>query len=183
VSKPIVLQVGPYPDWDQGPLDATFDMKRLFEAPDKRAFLAEHGPSIKAIATRGEMGADAEMIAACPACEVICVYGVGYDAVDLAACRDRGIQVTNTPDVLTGDVADLGVAMMLALSRGMIGAEGWVRSGSWEKSGLYPLQRRVFGQKVGILGLGRDAPHRQQGSDRCRRTRGDDHQHIPCLQH
>ncbi len=155
MSKPVILQVGPYPDWDQEPLDAAFDMRKLFEAEDRNAFLAEHGPSVRGIATRGEMGADAAMIAACPALEVISVYGVGYDAVDIAAAKARAIRVTNTPDVLTGDVADLGVAMMLCQSRGMVGAEGWVRDGSWANQGLYPLKRRVFGRKAGILGLGR----------------------------
>lgn len=155
MSKPVILQVGPYPEWDQTPLDALFDTKRLFEAADQSAFLAEHGPSIKAIATRGELGADAQLIKACPSCELISVYGVGFDAVDMNVCKAQGIQVTNTPDVLTGDVADLGVAMMLTLSRGMIGAESWVRNGSWETNGLYPLKRRVFGRKAGILGLGR----------------------------
>ena len=154
-SKPIVLQVGPYPDWDQTPLDDAFDMKRLFEANDKAAFLAQHGPNVRAIATRGELGADHAMIKVCPLAEVISVYGVGYDAVDLNACAAQNIRVTNTPDVLTEDVADLGVAMMLCQSRGMIGAETWVRDGSWARDGLYPLKRRVFGRKAGILGLGR----------------------------
>ena len=155
MTKPDILQVGPYPEWDQTPLDAAFNMKRLFEAADPNAFLVEHGTSIRGIATRGELGADLAMIEACPNLEVISVYGVGFDAVDIAACKDKGISVTNTPDVLTGDVADLGVAMMLCHSRGMIGAETWVRDGSWAKDGLYPLKRRVFGRKAGILGLGR----------------------------
>lgn len=155
MAKPTVLQVGPYPEWDQIPLEAMFDVKRLFDAPDKSQFLAEHGPSIKAIATRGELGADADMIAACPALEVVSVYGVGFDAVDIEKCKSRSIRVTNTPDVLTKDVADLGVAMMLCQSRGMPAAEDWVRDGSWAQNGLFPLKRRVFGRKVGILGLGR----------------------------
>ncbi len=155
MSKPVILQVGPYPDWDQIPLDAAFDVKRFFEATDKDAFLAEHGRNVRGIATRGELGADRAMIEACPQLEVVSVYGVGYDAVDLEACRDHNVRVTNTPDVLTQDVADLGVAMMLCQSRGMIGAEAWVRDGSWLNKGLYPLQRRVFGRKAGILGLGR----------------------------
>ncbi|MEM9522591.1 MAG: 2-hydroxyacid dehydrogenase [Pseudomonadota bacterium] len=155
MPKPVILQVGPYPDWDQIPFEEIFDMKRLFEADDRDAFLAEHGPRIRAIATRGELGADAAMIASCPNLEVIAVYGVGFDAVDVEACRRRGIHIANTPDVLTGDVADLGVAMMLCLSRGMVGAEAWVRDGSWAARGLYPLKRRVFGRKAGILGLGR----------------------------
>lgn len=155
MTKPIILQVGPYPEWDQDPIDATFDAKRLFEATDRAEFLAQHGPYVRAIATRGELGADAEMMSACPQLELISVYGVGYDAVDLVAAKARGIRVTNTPDVLTKDVADLGVAMMLCQSRGMVGAEAWVRDGAWARDGLYPLKRRVFGRKAGILGLGR----------------------------
>jgi lactate dehydrogenase-like 2-hydroxyacid dehydrogenase len=155
MSKPHILQLGPYPDWDQGPLDAAFHMHRYFEAADKAAFLSEVGPGVRGIATRGELGADAAMIAACPKLEVISVYGVGFDAVDLPACRARGIRVTNTPDVLTNDVADLGIAMMLVQSRGIIGAESWVRDGSWAAKGLYPLKRRVWGRRAGVLGLGR----------------------------
>ena len=112
MAAPHILQVGPYPAWDQEPLEAAFTVHRYFEAADKGAFLAEVGPQIRGIATRGELGADAALIAACPNLEIVSVYGVGYDAVDLDACRARGIRVTNTPDVLTGDVADLGVAMM-----------------------------------------------------------------------
>lgn len=155
MTKPAILQVGPYPQWDEEPLNETFQVHRYFEAADKPAFLAKVGPQIKGIATRGELGANRAMIEACPGLEIISVYGVGYDAVDLPACKERGIRVTNTPDVLTNDVADLGVAMMLVQSRGMIGAETWVKDGSWAEKGLYPLRRRVWGRKAGILGLGR----------------------------
>jgi len=155
MDKPPILQIGPYPQWDQEPLDAAFQVHRYFEAADKVKLLAEIGPSIKAIATRGELGADRSMIEACPNLGLISVYGVGFDAVDLQACRERGIRVTNTPDVLTNDVADLGIAMMLCQSRGMLGAETWVRDGSWAEKGLYPLKRRVWGRRAGVLGLGR----------------------------
>lgn len=155
MSKIEILQVGPYPEWDQVTLDTAFTAHRYFESADKAAFLREVGPNVRGIATRGELGADAAMIAACPNLEVIAVYGVGYDAVDLVACKEHGIKVSNTPDVLTNDVADLGVAMMLAQSRGMIGAEKWVRDGSWATHGLYPLKNRVWGKKAGVLGLGR----------------------------
>ena len=155
MDKPSILQIGPYPQWDQEPLDAAFQVHRYFEAGDKAKLLADVGPSIRGIATRGELGANRAMIEACPNLEVISVYGVGFDAVDLQACRERGIRVTNTPDVLTNDVADLGIAMMLCLSRGMIGAETWVRDGSWAQKGLYPLKRRVWGRRAGVIGLGR----------------------------
>jgi lactate dehydrogenase-like 2-hydroxyacid dehydrogenase len=155
VTKPQILQMGSYPDWDQVPLDAAFTCHRYFEATDKAAYLAEVGPSVLAVATRGDLGASRAVIDACPQLELIAVYGVGYDAVDLAACRARGIQVTNTPDVLSEDCADLGVAMMLCLARGMVAADAWVRDGSWATKGGYPLQRRVWGRQAGILGLGR----------------------------
>ncbi len=155
MSKPELLLVGPYPEWDMVELDAHYTVHRLYEASDRDAFVRSHADNIRAIATRGELGASAELIAALPKLEIISIYGVGFDAVNLDAARARGIRVTNTPDVLTNDVADLGVAMMLVQSRGMIGAETWVRDGSWAQKGLYPLKRRVWGRKAGVLGLGR----------------------------
>ncbi|CAN7687437.1 2-hydroxyacid dehydrogenase [Rhizobium sp. LjRoot258] len=153
--KPEILLVGPYPEWDMVELEKTYQVHKLYEASDTEAFLREQGGNIRAVATRGELGASAALIGKLPKLEVVSVYGVGYDAVDLAACREKGITVTNTPDVLTNDVADLGIAMMLTQSRGMIGAERWVKDGSWAAKGLYPLRRRVWGRKAGVLGLGR----------------------------
>ena len=155
MTKPHILQLGGYPDWDQVPLEASFALQRYDHATDKAAFLAQVGPQIKGIATNGGTGANAAIIGACPNLEIIAVYGVGYDTVDLAACKARGIHVTNTPDVLTGDVADLAVGMMLAQARAMVAAETWVRSGDWAAKGGFPLTRRVHGMRAGILGLGR----------------------------
>ncbi|WP_105435012.1 2-hydroxyacid dehydrogenase [Neorhizobium tomejilense] len=155
MAKPDILLVGPYPEWDLVELEAQYNVRKLYEAEDRDAFVQDHADGIRAIATRGELGASAELIARLPKLEIVSVYGVGYDAVNLDACRARGIRVTNTPDVLTNDVADLGVAMMLVQSRGMIGAETWVRDGSWVEKGLYPLKRRVWGRRAGVLGLGR----------------------------
>lgn len=155
MTKPEILQIGPYPEWDQVPLEESFVVHKYFEAPDKAALLAEVGPKIRAVVTRGELGASTELIAALPNLEIICISGVGFDAVDLDACRARGIRVTNTPGVLTDDVADLGVALALAQARGIVGAEAWARSGNWAAKGFYPLQRKVTGKKAGVLGLGR----------------------------
>ncbi len=155
VDKAHILQIGPYPSWDEEALSQRFVLHRYFEAEDKAAYLAEQGPKIRGIATRGDRGADGALIKALPNLEIIAVYGVGFDAVDLEAAREKGVLVANTPDVLTGDVADLGVAMMLAKARGMMGAEAWVRSGRWASDGGYPLQNRVHGKRAGVLGLGR----------------------------
>lgn len=153
--KPQILVIGPYPEWDMVELEKSYDVKKLYEASDRDAFIEGEAKQVTAIATRGELGASAELIAKLPNLKIVSVYGVGYDAVNLDACRARGIRVTNTPDVLTNDVADLGVAMMLCQSRGMIGAEQWVKDGSWATKGLYPLKRKVWGRKAGVLGLGR----------------------------
>ena len=153
--KPQILVIGPYPEWDMVELEKSYDVKKLYEASDRDAFIEGQAKQVTAIATRGELGASAELIGKLPNLKIVSVYGVGYDAVNLDACRERGIRVTNTPDVLTNDVADLGVAMMLCQSRGMIGAEQWVKDGSWTAKGLYPLKRKVWGRKAGVLGLGR----------------------------
>lgn len=155
MTKPHLLQVGPYPEWDQGPLDAAYTVHRWWEAADKDAFLAKVGPLVEAIATRGDLGASEAMIAGCPKLKMIGVFGVGYDAVHMASCRARGIRVSNTPDVLTDDVADIAVAMLLALVRRVGPAEQWVRSGDWAAKGMFPLTRKVSGTRAGILGLGR----------------------------
>jgi lactate dehydrogenase-like 2-hydroxyacid dehydrogenase len=155
MTKPHILQVGPYPEWDQGPLEEAYVVHRWWEAADKDALLAEVGPKIDAIATRGDLGASEAMIAGCPKLKMISVFGVGYDSVHLPSCRARGIAVSNTPDVLTDDVADLAVAMLLALVRRVGSAEEWVRSGDWAAKGVPPLTRKVTGSRAGILGLGR----------------------------
>ena len=110
---------------------------------------------MRGIATRGDLGAGQAMIDACPNLEVISVYGVGFDAVDIEACRERGVRVTNTPDVLTDDVADFAVAMMLTLLRGLVAGDAWVRSGEWARKGTLALTTRVHGRRAGVLGLGR----------------------------
>lgn len=155
MNKPEILQVGAYPEWDEVVLNDLFVMHRFFEVEDKAEYLKKHAKNIKGIATRGELGADRALIESLPALEVISVYGVGYDAVDLKAAGERNICVTNTPDVLTKDVADFGLAMMLSLSRQVVGGSEWVRSGNWANTGNFPLASRAHGKRVGVLGLGR----------------------------
>ncbi|MGV1753405.1 2-hydroxyacid dehydrogenase [Agrobacterium sp. CG674] len=154
MGKIHILQAGAYPAWDEERLNAKFTVHRYFEASDKAQFLSDNGSNIRGIATRGELGASRELIEALPNLEIISIYGVGYDAVDLAAARERNIRVTNTPDVLTKDVADLAVGMMLVQARGMIAGDAWVRTGDWTR-GAYPLKSQAHGKRVGVLGLGR----------------------------
>ena len=117
LTRPAVLVIGPYPPGEIELLEAACDVHRLWEAPDKAALLRAHGSNIRAVATRGDLGVSGELIAALPKLEMIGVYGVGVDGVDLAAARARGIKVSNTPDVLTGETADIALALMLAVVR------------------------------------------------------------------
>jgi lactate dehydrogenase-like 2-hydroxyacid dehydrogenase len=93
-------------------------------------------------------------MAAMPRLGIVAVNGIGTDAVDLDYARSRGIRVTTTPDVLTDDVADLAMALLLATSRQLCVGDRYVRQGLWGKQGL-PLARKASGKKLGILGLGR----------------------------
>ncbi len=89
-----------------------------------------------------------------PKLEIVANFGVGYDTIDAAACGRRGVIVTNTPDVLTDEVADLAVGLLLATVRQIPQVDRYLREGKWlEKP--YPLTGTLRGRKVGILGLGR----------------------------
>ena len=120
---------------------------------DATAF-AQIAPRIKAIAGGGESQVTRALMSQLPALEMISVFGVGYDRYDLAAARERGIPITNTPDVLTDDVADMGISLMLAIARTIPQADKYVREGKWP-NGPMPLARKVTGARLGIVGLGR----------------------------
>jgi len=153
--KPGLLVVGELPDWDMQALHARFTPHLYYAATDKPAMLARVARDIVAIATKGEVGADAALMDALPGLKIIACYGVGIDAIDLPAARARGIPVTNTPDVLTEEVADMAIGLMLAAARRIPQGDAWVRTGAWSKRGGFPLTRRVFGKRLGIVGLGR----------------------------
>jgi D-3-phosphoglycerate dehydrogenase len=155
LDKPELLVMGVLPDWDLGPMAERYTLRLLYEARDEEAFLAEHAPAIRGIVTKGEIGASAALMERLPRLGIVACYGVGVDAIDRAWCARHGIPVTNTPDVLTEDVADLGIALLLAAARRIPAADAWVRDGSWVREGSMPLTTRVWGKHLGIVGLGR----------------------------
>ena len=114
----------------------------------------EPGPGIRA-AICGGSGIDAAMMDAAPDLGIIALVGVGYDVIDVGHARTKGIAVTNTPDVLTDDVADLAIGLMLAIARRLPANDLYVRQGRWAADGPPPLARRASGRRIGILGLGR----------------------------
>ena len=116
--------------------------------------LAAAAPRIRAIAASGESRVSAALIAQLPALEIISVMGVGYDGIDVAAAKARGVVVTHTPDVLNDDVADLAIGLMLSTARQLPAADRFVRAGQWPQ-GPMPLARKLSGARLGIVGMGR----------------------------
>jgi hydroxypyruvate reductase len=151
--KPDILLIEPMMPEVEAQLDAAYRVHRLYQAPDQAALIAEIGPSIRAIVTGGAHGASNAVVDALPALEIIVINGIGTDAVDLERARTRSIRVTTTPDVLTDDVADLAIGLMIATSRRICVADRFVRAGRWPGAHL-PLSAKVSGKRLGIFGLG-----------------------------
>lgn len=154
MHKEELLVVSRYPESDMAWLAQHYTLHVLADAVDRTALLEALAPRVRVLATNGESGADAALIDALPKLEVIVSYGVGVDAIDLAHAARRGIRVTNTPEVLTGDVADFGIALMLAIARQIPQNDALVRAGQWGTTS-FPLTTRMFGKRLGIVGLGR----------------------------
>lgn len=137
-------------------LDKAFTLHVLPPAPERDAFLAEMGPRIRGIATGGHAKVDGPFLQKLPNVEIVANFGVGYDTVDAAWAGQHGIVVTNTPDVLTDEVADTALGLLLMTMRELSAAERWLRAGNWTAKGPYPLTHNTLrGRTVGILALGR----------------------------
>ena len=149
-----VLSIGAFPEATNAELANRFAVTHHFRPPKPNALSAELKTRIRAIATEANRGAGGALIAALPKLEVISIFGVGTDSVDLTAARERNIPVTNTPGVLTDEVADLAIGLMLASARQILFADRYVRDGSWGRKGPIPLGRSVGGKTIGIIGLG-----------------------------
>lgn len=131
-----------------------FDVHQLWKEPDQAAYLAAHGSEFVGLATSARWGADAALIEALPNLKVISSFGVGVDTIDVVAAAKRRIPVGYTPDVLNDCVADIAFGLLIDVARGISASERFVRRGDWQR-GAFPLQTRVSGKRLGILGLGR----------------------------
>ena len=149
-----VLQLCPLLPELEHAMAERFTVHRWFEADDPETLLTAHGPAIRAVITGGHLGIPSELAAQLSGLEIVAINGVGYDKVDLAQAKARGFRVTNTPDVLTDDVADLAIGLVIALLRRIPQADRHVRDGRWPEAEV-PLARKVSAQRFGIVGLGR----------------------------
>jgi len=149
-----ILVTAALPPFLDQPLKADYVCHDYAQASDKPALLGEVGPKIRGLVQGGGTVTPEQLLEALPKLEIISVFGVGYDGVPSGYCRKRGIKVTNTPDVLTDDVADVAVALILMTGRGFVRANRFVHGGEWLRRGA-DLTTKLGGRTVGIVGLGR----------------------------
>ncbi len=154
MPTPDIIVTAPLPPFLYDPLRADYRCHDYAKAEDKPAFLGASGPIVRGLVQGGGTVTPTGLLDALPKLEIISVFGVGYDGVPVDYCRKRGIKVTNTPDVLTDDVADVAVALVLMTGRGFVRANRFVHSGEWLKKGP-ELATKLAGRTAGILGLGR----------------------------
>eukprot|EP00252_Welwitschia_mirabilis_P019687 TRINITY_DN4626_c0_g1_i1.p1 TRINITY_DN4626_c0_g1~~TRINITY_DN4626_c0_g1_i1.p1 ORF type:complete len:362 (-),score=37.93 TRINITY_DN4626_c0_g1_i1:85-1044(-) len=136
-------------------LERKFKVYRLWEAKEPKSFLAEHGASVRAVVCSPIAVVSPEIFDSLSCLEVLCTSSVGLDHVDLKKCRQRNIKVANTPDVVTDDVADLAIALMLCTLRQLHVADRYVKQGLWATNGNFKLTSKLSGKTIGIVGLGR----------------------------
>lgn len=149
-----ILVPVPMRDMITDQLDKTFMLHRLWEQPDPEAYLHDVAPRIRGLAAGGHRAIDAPLLDKLPALEIISCFGVGYDHVDAAYAGDKGVIVTNTPDVLTDEVADAAVGLLIATLRQFPQADRFVREGKWQE-GAFPLTASLRKRTIGLVGLGR----------------------------
>lgn len=152
-----IVQVGPLSAGLQKALDERYDVMHLWKAPDRVVALAEVAGRAQAVATSARTGCAADVIAALPKLKAVCSQGVGYDTIDVAALRARGVPASYTPDALTDCVADHAWGLLIAAARRIGHGDRYVRDGRWlnPPPGGYVPSIRVSGKRLGILGLGR----------------------------
>ncbi|HAT1574433.1 TPA: 2-hydroxyacid dehydrogenase [Raoultella ornithinolytica] len=147
-----VLKQASLPDQLTAELERLYDVYEYDELTVQEfAVLAEQ---FTIMITNGEATVTRELISSLPSLELITVFGVGYDGVDVRAAADRQVAVSHTPGVLTDDVADLAMGLMLATSRQIVAAQKFIEAGHWQREG-FPWTHKVSGARVGIVGMGR----------------------------
>lgn len=153
-EQPSVLVVWPIRPKAMAQLEDEFRLVHLANASDPEALIEAEGDAIRGIVSTGERGVSAALIDRLPRLEIVSCFGVGYDGIDVEACRQRAVRVTNTPDVLSKEVADMGIGLILMTLRRLAEADRFVRRGAWLE-GSMPMGTCVTGKKLGIVGMGR----------------------------
>jgi lactate dehydrogenase-like 2-hydroxyacid dehydrogenase len=155
-EKTVVLLLGPAKPVIARGLEPVFDLRRLPEPKEREQFLSQWAPSVRGIAVAATAERiDGPFMSRFPRLEIISSFGVGYDHVDAAWAGAHGITVTNTPDVLTEEVADTALGLLLCTVRELPQAERHLRSGRWEQKDYALSKATLRNRTVGLVGMGR----------------------------
>lgn len=152
-KKTFVLLIAPVMEALYEKLITAYNVCKLYEESDAESFLNAKGHQFRAVITRGDTGVKTEILEKLPSLGLIAVFGVGTDAIDLIYTRQHDIAVTITSDILTSDVADMAMGLMLSGARKLCQGDRFVRSRAWE-SEAPPLGSQVSGKRIGIVGMG-----------------------------
>ena len=150
-----ILQIGRLSNDVNQHLERQYSACALWQQTQSDEFLQQSGADFELVVTSAAYGLNAAQIAALPNLRAVCSFGVGYDSIDVQALQQRGIALSNTPDVLTDCVADVAMGMLIDVSRGISAGDRYVRAGLWGSKQRFGMGSRVSGKKLGILGLGR----------------------------
>ncbi len=154
MSKADILLMGPIYQPKLEQLESTYACHRYWSSEDREALVASLAQHCEIAVTNGGRGMSAEEMDKLPRLRLIACFGVGVDAIDLAHARSREIAVSNTPEVLTEDVADMALSLLLSAVRRVAQGDRFVRDGRWKRAG-FGITRSLQGRRVGIVGLGR----------------------------
>jgi len=157
-KKPLVIVTRKLPDAIESRMQELFDVRlNLDDKPLSKADLVAAVREADVLVPTVTDRIDAAILSqAGPQLRLVANFGAGVDHIDLATARQRGILVTNTPDVLTEDTADMAMALILSVPRRLAEGERLVRSGKWAGWGpTFMLGHRIFGKRLGIIGMGR----------------------------
>jgi lactate dehydrogenase-like 2-hydroxyacid dehydrogenase len=155
LTKVEILVPGLLPEATQVTLAERFAVQPIAEAEELAAVAPELMAKFRGIARGAHFDIPRDLIDRLPKLEIVANFGVGYDGIDLKAAASRGIIVTNTPDVLTEEVADTALGLILMTVRELSAAERYLRAGNWVRQGNYPVTATLRDRTVGIVGLGR----------------------------
>src|SRR2546430_7854033 len=143
----------PLPPFLYEPLKSDYRCHDYYQSSHKPGLLAAEGARIRGLVQGGGTMTPTDLLDQLPKLEIISVFGVGYDGVPVAYCKQRGLKVSNTPDVLTDDVADVALGLILMTGRGFVRLNRFVHAGEWPKRSP-ELATKLAGQQVGIIELG-----------------------------
>lgn len=180
-----LLLMGPLLPSVMHTLEQSYTVHKYWESDNPAALLEQISNDCVGVVTDGGRGVEAAILSSLPHVKIVSVFGVGVDAVDRDFCKQNGIKVTNTPDVLSDDVADMAIALALAVTRKLVVGDQYARSGKWTSDGAMPLTHRMMGKRAGIYGMGsigRALAKRLQGFDMpisyCNRSKRNDSPHT-----